>query len=294
MGEHTSILVTGAVGFVGSQVARAARDAGLRIQTHSRHSTAGIDLSADLSDSVAVRHLPLDTISAVIHCAAAIPLRSDAFARDNARSATILAEALLSAKALRRIIHVSSVAVYRRPASTDWLISEDAEVIDATDDSGDAYAGSKRKVEIALDGVATQRREVSVCHLRPSSVYGPGMVGTTLLPTLVSRARQNQPMVLRGPRAYRQNFVHVEDVAALAVTMARGASSEPILNAFSDDTYGLFELADAVRTQIGSSSPIVDETENVSIPVPSFDNKRAKLYYPRFLTLRDNLQGLAA
>jgi UDP-glucose 4-epimerase len=294
MGEHTSILVTGAVGFVGSHVARAARNAGLRIKTHSRHPTAGIDLSADLSDTVAVRNLPLDTISAVIHCAAAIPSRSDAFARDNARSATVLAEALLSAKALRRIIHVSSVAVYRRLASTDWLISEDAEVIDATDDGSDAYACSKRKVEIALDAVATQRREVSVCHLRPSSVYGPGMVGTTLLPTLVSRARQNQPMVLRGPRTYRQNFVHVEDVAALAVTMVRGDSSEPVLNAFSDDTYGLFELADVVRTQIGSSSAIVDETENVSIPVPSFDNRRSKLHYPRFLTLRDNLQGLAA
>jgi nucleoside-diphosphate-sugar epimerase len=257
---------------------------------------AGIDLSADLSDPVAVRGLPLDTIGAVIHCAAAIPSRSDAFARDNARSAAVLAGALLGARRLRRIVHVSSISVYRRPVSADWLISEDAGVIDATHDCGDAYACSKRKVEIALDNVATQRREVSVCHLRASSVYGPGMVATTLLPTLVSRARQNQPMVLRGPRAYRQNFIHVRDVAAFAVTMVREASdwSEPVLNAFSDDTYGLFELADAIRVQIGSSSTVVDETENISVPIPTFDNRRSKSYYPRFLTLRDNLQGLAA
>jgi UDP-glucose 4-epimerase len=296
MREHTSILVTGAVGFIGSHVKRVARDAGLKIQTHSRRPTAGIDWPMDLSDPVAVRGLPLDTISAVIHCAAAIPTRSGAFAKDNTRSATVLAEALLDARALRRIIHVSSVAVYRRTTSADWLISEDAEVIDATDESNDAYACSKRKVEIALDSVATQRREVTVCHLRASSVYGPGMVGTTLLPTLVSRARHNQALVLRGPRAYRQNFVHVEDVAALAVAMASDAPdrSEPVLNAFSDDTYGLFELADLIRAQIGSSSVVVDETEDVDIPVPTFDNSRSKRHHPRFLTLRDNLKGLVA
>jgi nucleoside-diphosphate-sugar epimerase len=296
MCEHASILVTGALGFVGSHVVRAARDVGLRIQTLSRHPASGINLSADLSNAVAVRNLPLDTISVVIHCAAAVPSRSDAFAQDNSESASVLAEALLGVKALRRIIHVSSVAVYRRPLSEDWLISEDAKVIDVANECTDTYAGSKRKVEIALDGVAAQRREVSVCHLRPSSVYGLGMVRTTLLPTLVSRARQNQPMVLRGPRAYRQNFVHVEDVAALAVTMAREASNwpEPILNAFSDDTYGLFELADLIRTQIGSSSEVVDETENVRIPIPIFDNRRSKRQYPRFRALRDSLHGLAA
>jgi nucleoside-diphosphate-sugar epimerase len=294
MREQASILVTGAAGFIGSHVARAARNAGLRIRTHSRHPMPGIDLSADLGDPIAVRGLPLDTFSTVIHCAAAIPSRSTAFAQDNARSAAVLAEALVGAKALLRIIHVSSIAVYRRSITTDWLISEDSEVIDTSDDSNDAYARSKREVEIALDGVTSQRREVSVCHLRASSVYGPGMVGTTLLPTLVGRARQNQPMVLRGPRSYRQNFVHVEDVAALAITMAREASDqcEPILNAFSDDTYGLFELADVIRNKVGSSSAVLDQTEDVSIPIPTFDNSRSKRHYPRYLALRDNLQGL--
>jgi nucleoside-diphosphate-sugar epimerase len=296
MHEHSSILVTGALGFVGSHVARAARDAGLRIRTHSRLSRPGIDFSADLSDPAAVHSLPWETISGVIHCAAAIPSVSDAFARDNTRSAAVLAEALLDAKLLRRIVHVSSIAVYRRVTAADWSISEQTEVIDTTDDGGDSYAHSKRKVEIALDGVAAQRTEVSACHLRASSIYGPGMVGTTLLPTLVRHARQNQPMTLRGPRAYRQNFVHVKDVAALAIMMVQEATdwSEPVLNAFSDDTYGLFELAEVVRTTIGSSSPIVDQTEDISCPVPSFENARAKRHHPRFRVLRDNLQDVTA
>ncbi len=296
MREPTCVLVTGAIGFIGLHVTRAARDAGLKILTHARHPMPGINLSADLSDRFAVRNLPLHTVSAVIHCAAAIPSRSSAFAQDNTQSAVVLAEALLGAKALRRIIHVSSIAVYRRAASADWLISEDADVVDTTDAGNDAYAWSKREVEIALDGIAARRREVSVCHLRASSVYGPGMAGSTLLPTLVRCARQNQPIVLRGPRTYHQNFIHVDDVAALAVIMLREPSDrfERILNAFSDDTYGLFELADIIRTKIGSSSEVVDETENIAIPIPIFDNSRSKRHYPRYLTLRDNLQGLVA
>src|SRR5260370_13040776 len=123
MCEHASILVTGATGFVGSHVARAAYDAGLKILTHARHPMPGIDLSVDLSDPTAVGSLPLHTVSAVIHCAAAIPSRSSTFAQDNSQSAAVLAEALLGAKALRRIIHLSSIPVYRRTTSAALLIS---------------------------------------------------------------------------------------------------------------------------------------------------------------------------
>jgi nucleoside-diphosphate-sugar epimerase len=296
MPEHNSILVTGATGFVGNRVARAARDAGFNVLTHARNPTPGINLSADLSDPIAVRSLPLNTIGAVIHCAAAVPSRSTAFARDNTQSATVLAEALLKVKTLRRIIHMSSVSVYRRIMSADWLISEDAEVINATDDGSDAYGWSKREVEIVLDGIVAQRPDVSVSHLRASSVYGPGMERTTLLPKLVDCARLNRPMVLRGPRTYRQNFVHVDDLAALATNLLcePSAKSERTLNVFSDDTYGLFELADMIRTEIGSCSRVIDETEDVNIPIPKFDNSRSKRWLPGYRTLRDNLRSLEA
>lgn len=296
MNKHPFILVTGAAGFVGSHVARLAKSAGLEIRTHSRRSGPGIDFSADLSDPTALRSLPWDTISTVIHCAAAIPSRSAAFARDNVEAAAALADILLEAKPLRRLVHVSSIAVYRRPSSADWLISEKAEVIDENEIAPDSYAHSKRRVEIALDDVARQRPDVSVCHLRASSIYGSGMVGTTLLPVLVRRARQNEPIVLRGPRAYRQNFVHVMDVASLALAMAGDAigRSEPVLNAFSDDSCGLFELADLVRTVLGSSSTTVDETDDIDCPIPVFENRLAKRYHARFRSLRDNLRDIPA
>jgi len=86
------------------------------------------------------------------------------------------------------------------------------------------------------------------------------------------------------------------DVASLAVGLARETSGgfAPVVNAFSDDTYGLFELADLVRIELGSSSPTVDETEDISCPDPVFENKVAKRHHPHFRALRDHLRELPA
>lgn len=294
MGESFYILVTGASGFVGSHVSRIARAAGLGVRTHSRRPIAGINCSADLSDPLAVRTIPLERVTAVIHCAAAIPSRSGMFVRDNARAASVLADALVEAKELRRIVHVSSVSVYKRPPLGEWRISEEAEVVDPDDESAESYARSKRAAEIALDSVAARRTNVVTYQLRASSVYGPGMIGTTLLPMLTKHARNNEPLVLRGPATYRQNFIHVEDVATLAVTIAHSDGGPPgsIVNAFSDDTYGLFELADLIRTELHSTSDIVDQTERKPISVPTFENSRAKRWLPRFRRLCDHLESV--
>ena len=290
MGEQSLILITGAAGFVGCHVSQAAQKAGLKIRTLARTQAAGIDWCADLSDQRVVATLPLSTVTTIIHCAAAVPSRSGAFERDNVQAAASLAACLVAAESLRRIVHISSIAVYRRPVAAPWMISEDASVVDILSEEAEPYARSKRLVEISLDRVAELRRDVFVSHLRASSIYGPRMVSTTLLPTIVRCARQNAPIILRGPRAYRQNFVHVEDVASLALMFATNhhARSGP-LNAFSDDTYGLFDLANMVRTRLNSKSAIVDETENRDIIAPHFDNSRARCLH-RFRRLEFHLR----
>jgi nucleoside-diphosphate-sugar epimerase len=285
------VLVTGAAGFVGQAVSRRLKIAGLNVLTHSRHPSDGVDWAADLADeSQLCRGFPAD-IQTVIHCAAAIPARSKEFGRDNAAATSLLAAALGEVSSLRRVVHVSSVAVYKRPPLGEWVLNEGAETVDFGDPDADFYARTKRSAELTLDSLVHRHSRLSIVHLRASSIYGPGMVPTTLLPAFVACAIRNEPLRLRGPRNYAQNFVHVDDVSDMicALTLSTVTPSS-VVNAFSDDTYQLSALAELVRVGLKSSSDVVDDTECVERAVPIFVNARAKELLPNFRRLADHLR----
>jgi nucleoside-diphosphate-sugar epimerase len=283
------VLVTGATGLVGNATAVLLRSKDYQVVTHARRAAPGIDWVADLGGRCAASQCLPDDIAAVVHCAAAIPARSQAFARDNIGATAELAAVFETTHSLKRIVHLSSVAVYKRPPSGSWIISEDAETVYADDPGADAYARSKRASELELDSLAARRPEVKLTHIRASSIYGPGMALTTLLPASVARALRNEPLCLFGPRDYVQNFIHVRDVAELVLALLCDDNSPRIVNAFSDDTYGSMALAELVRTTLNSRSQVVDATDDTGSPKPIFVNKRAKRLHSRFRSLADHL-----
>lgn len=286
-GMTEPILVTGAAGFVGRHVTHLLRSRGVQVVAHARLPGPGIDWAADLTDPQTFLDPMRFDVATVIHCAAAIPARSDKFDRDNTVASTTLAASLSRAKSLKRIVHVSSVAVYQRPAIGRWDIDENARTVDGHGTDG-SYAASKRAAERSLDAVGENKPEVAITHLRASSIYGPGMVRTTLLPVLVARALRNEPLLLRGPRPYFQNFIHVADAAEVAVALIQEERFAPVVNAFSDDTHEVAALAELVRTRCGSSSEIVDESYAEG-PEPVFANRMTKRLHPAFRSLEHHL-----
>ena len=287
--ETKRILVTGAAGCAGSAVTALLRSKGCNVVAHARRAAPGIDWVADLASLPAGGYAFPNDVAAVVHCAGANPSRSNAFARDNAAASVELAALLETAVSLRQVIHLSSVAVYKRPPSGRWIISENAETVDVNDPGRDPHASSKRSSELALESLAQKRPEVKVTQLRASSIYGPGVVLTRLLPTLVARARRNDPLQLYGPRNYVQNFVHVQDVAELAMAILRDDGAPPVVNAFSDDTYKVAALAELVKFELGSRSEILDATDDTVVPEAVYVNTRAKQFHPRFRRLADHL-----
>ncbi|WP_165612734.1 NAD-dependent epimerase/dehydratase family protein [Mycobacterium kubicae] len=279
------ILVTGAAGLVERHVTHLLRSRGVQVVAHARCAGPGIDWVADLTDPQTFRDaMPFD-IAGVIHCAAAVPARSDKFDRDNTVTSAMLAGSLSKAKSLKRIVHVSSVAVYQRPATGRWVIDENARTVDG-DGTGASYGDSKRAAERSIDAVTQGKPAVETAHLRASSIYGPGMVRTTLLPVLVTRALQNEALVLRGPRPYFQNFVHVADIAELAVGLLQQTGFPRVINAFSDDTHEIASLAELIRAKIGSSSETIDESYAAEGPEPVFSNLITKRrLHPTFRSL---------
>jgi nucleoside-diphosphate-sugar epimerase len=288
--ETQRILVTGAAGCAGSAITALLRCKGYNVVAHARRAAPGIDWVADLGSLSAGGYAFPSDVAAVVHCAGANPSRSNAFARDNAAATVELAALLETAASLRQVIHLSSVAVYKRPPSGCWIISENAETVDIDDPGADPHACSKRSSELELESLARKRPEVKVTNLRASSIYGPGVVLTRLLPTLVARARRNDPLQLYGPRDYVQNFIHVQDVAELAMAiLLDDGPPRVVVNAFSDDTYKLAALAELVKVGVGSRSQIVDATDDTVVPEAVYVNTRAKQFHPRFRRLADHL-----
>jgi nucleoside-diphosphate-sugar epimerase len=287
------ILVTGATGFSGSATTALLRSKGYDVVAHARKAAPGIDWVADLGNlSAPGCAFPTD-VTAVVHCAGANPSRSDAFARDNTCATVALAALLETAGSLRRVVHLSSVAVYKRPPSGNWIISENAETVDVNDPGTDPHAHSKRASELALDALAHRRPDIKVTHLRASSIYGPGMVVNRLLPVFLAQARRHEPLRLYGPRGHVQNFIHVQDVADLEMALVFDDGSPHVVNAFSDDTYGLMALAALIKTGLRSRSQVVDAADDAAAPEAIFVNTRAKRFHPRFRSLADHLLDTA-
>ncbi|MGC4807558.1 NAD-dependent epimerase/dehydratase family protein [Micromonospora sp. DT233] len=194
------VAVTGASGFCGAAVARAAAAAGARVRCLGRRpGPVGRHVPWD-----ATRDVPdLSGVDLVVHLAAAVGDPVPGAAAERAyRAVNVDGTArLLDAAASRPLVWVSSASVYRPRATA--LVTEEH----PTDGQLSAYGRSKAAGErLALAAGAVV--------LRPRAVYGPG--DPHLLPRLL-RARRGRWLPVPGPDV-RLSLTAVENLvdAALA------------------------------------------------------------------------------
>lgn len=206
------LVVTGASGFVGGAVARAALAAGWEVVTTSRRAAdvpgarhVTWDLTAPPGAEVARALADADV---VVHAAAWV---GDGGPRDRVRAVTVDGtRAVLEATGAARVVHVSSASVYdpRRPS----VLAREHEA--PVDRYLDAYAEAKADAERVVLAAAA-RRDVVV--LRPHAVYGPG--DTTLLPRVLGAVRADR-LLLPGGGDVRQHLTAVGTLAEAALAAA--------------------------------------------------------------------------
>ncbi|MFF3014140.1 NAD-dependent epimerase/dehydratase family protein [Streptomyces sp. NPDC057939] len=197
------IAVTGASGFCGGQVARAAAAAGASVVCVGRRpGPVGEHRFWD-----AARGVPdLAGVDFVVHCAAAVgdPApggRAEAVMRAVNEAGTAR---LLRAAGGRPVVWVSSASVYDPRCSRERVSEEHPRAGHLN-----AYGRTKAAGEaLALAGGAVV--------LRPRAVYGPG--DTQLLPRLLSRVRAGT-LLLPGPDV-RLSLTAVENLADAALAAA--------------------------------------------------------------------------
>jgi len=213
--NRTKILVTGATGFVGSAVARAALAQGdqVRVLARAQSSRANLDGLAvevavgDLREPASLR-AALAGIDALYHVAADYRL----WARDPqemVRSNVAGTEALMNAAmeaGVSRVVYTSSVATLKLNVAGAPV--DETQPLAEADGIG-AYKRSKIAAERLVERMVAERGLPAVI-VNPSTPIGPRDVKPT--PTgrmIVEAARGRMPAYVDTGL----NFVHVDDVA---------------------------------------------------------------------------------
>lgn len=177
------VFVTGGTGLVGRHVVSALKARGDTVTALARSEAAAAALTAagaeplrgDVTDQGAIER-GVAGADAVVHAAAVVLSRRgwDHYHRTNVTGTEQLARA--AARHGRRLVHVSSVAVYGRRTTYDGGAHsvDESFGLDRPIFPGDHYARSKREAEAAVWRVAGEAPGLSAVALRPCVIYGEG------------------------------------------------------------------------------------------------------------------------
>jgi nucleoside-diphosphate-sugar epimerase len=220
MAEH--YVITGAAGFLGQHLVRAARARGATVTPVVRVRDERAPAEALTLDELTQRFPNGIEATAVIH-AAAIRHRHGATRADYRKANVELVEQLMAALApATRFVHVSSVGVYGFPRILP--ITERTRFAPVT-----SYSESKVEAEALVAREAT-RRGLPFVIARPTIVYGPG--DTNGMMDKLATAIRNHRYLIVGSGRNTLHHTYVDDMVdglLLCATHPRAVGEDFIL-----------------------------------------------------------------
>jgi UDP-glucose 4-epimerase len=290
------ILVTGGNGLLGSRLipllARNLSSAEIIAVTRNENRFTDLQIKTipgDLRDENLWTRIP-DTITHVFHLAAVIPWRPEerynaSVVRDNLLPIANLIQQSHHWSNLQQVVYSSSVSVY---AATEEFLDEDSPRQPAN-----LYGAAKLAGEVLLG--CLENVGVSIVSLRFSSLYGRGQYEGTVLPIMVSRARQGEVITIFGNGTRTQDFLHCED-AARAILLSFQKRAQGVYNIGTGTPVSMAELAEVVnRVFTAGSTRVVFQPEGASNdPGIKLDISKARreLDYQPQVDLESGLQQL--
>jgi nucleoside-diphosphate-sugar epimerase len=249
----TTYLVTGGAGFLGINLVRHLLARGHRVRSLDiapfdyPERTAVEAIEGDIRDPDAVKQAMVG-IDIVVHCAAALPLYSEADILSTEVTGTeILLDAALQ-QPVSRFVYISSTAVYGVPDHHPILEGDRTEGV-----------GPYGTAKIAAEAVCAAFRDKGMCVpvLRPKTFVGPERLGVFAL--LYEWAFEGRNFPVLGPGDNLYQLLDVEDLCQaiyLCATRDRGLVNDTF-NVAAGEFGSMRENFQAVLDRAGHGKKVV-------------------------------------
>lgn len=267
------VLVTGGAGFIGSHLSERLLDDGADVVVLDDLSTGSEANLGDVADRSGFRFREgsvrdvglveelLDGCDVAVHLAAAVGVRLIVerpvhTIETNVRGTEVVLQA--AARDGTPVMIASSSEVYGKRKDVPFSEGDDL-ILGPTTHSRWSYACSKALDEwLAL--AYAREKSLPVTIVRLFNTVGPRQTGRygMVLPTFAAQAVAGEPITVYGTGQQSRCFIHVRDavdgmVRLLATEDARGE----VFNVGSDREVTIERLAEMVRSEAESSSPVV-------------------------------------
>ena len=273
-----NVLVTGANGFIGSNLCEALTQSGLSVTGLVRNSSdlrflVNEDRIKIVKGDITVRESLANAVqdkSVVFHVAGLAsdwgPL--DIFREVNVEGVRNVMDCALQA-GVERVVHISSVSVYGFPGGTD--IDEKSPLVARPQDT---YITTKTEGEkLALN---YNSREMAVTAIRPAGVYGPNDRTTTL---------QLLPAILSGQFGYVNGGRHIMapvyiDNLIQMIKLVAESDKAPgqVYNATDDGKTTWKEYVEWMCEDLGCKKPRLSIPNWIAWPLALILERTAKLF----------------
>lgn len=236
------LLVTGGHGFIGRRVVALAQARGIRVLAPPRSAL-------DCTDAGSIsRFMVGNAPVAVIHLASPGVFASDPNDPALIDNETGMMQGLLDTAPYGcRIVGGGSMAEYGQSGRLD-------EAMLCT--PRNAYARAKYEagrllVERLESGIITG------CHARIFGAYGSGEAPRRLLPMVIDRLRQGQPVAL-SDCLHLRDFIHVDDVADALISLATVPGPlNPVINIGTGVAVSVRAVVEKVADELGASRELL-------------------------------------
>ncbi|AGB39034.1 NAD-dependent epimerase/dehydratase family protein [Natronococcus occultus] len=295
-----TILVTGGAGFIGSHLVDVLTDENdVRVLDNLSSGRRerlpdGVTLfEGDLRDGDTVGRATAD-VDLIFHEAALVSVEESVAAPVESHSVNVDGTLALLERARAedaRVVLASSAAIYGHPEYVP---------IDETHPTAPSSPYGLEKVTI--DEYARLYHELyglETVVLRYFNVYGPRQVGgdySAVISVFLEQARSGDPITVDGDGTQTRDFVHVSDVVQANLLAATTDAVGESFNVGTGSSVTIRELAETIRTVVGSDAEIVHgdpRPGDIDRSRAAIEKARTELGYEPTVPLEAGLETLA-